>query len=58
MIKIAKKEAKENKVRITVQRSFGTQNLMEIYSDYVAKQIRKTVRSKGGDKTVNEKKQK
>ena len=43
---------------ITVQRSFGTQNLMEIYTDYVAKQIRKAVRSEGGDKTVNEKKQK
>ena len=45
-------------MRITVQRSFGTHNLMEIYSDYVAKQIRKTVRSEGGDKKVNEKKQK
>ena len=31
---------------------------MEIYTDYVANQIRKTVRSEGGDKTVNEKKQK
>ena len=45
-------------MRIPVQRSFGTQNLMEIYTDYVAKQIRKAVRSEGGDKTVNEKKQK
>ena len=45
-------------MRITVQRSFGTQTLMEIYTDYVAKRIRKAVRSEGGDKTVNEKKQK
>ena len=31
---------------------------MEIYTDYVAKRIRKAVRSEGGDKTVNGKKQK
>ena len=41
---INKKEKNEERVKITVTRSFGTQNLFEIYSDYVAKKIRELLR--------------
>ncbi len=32
------------KIKIKVIRTFGTQNLCEIYSDYVAKQIREEIK--------------
>ena len=40
------KEINKNggKVKITVTQNFGTQNLIEIYSDYVAKKIRDLLR--------------
>ena len=37
-------------MKITVTRSFGTQDLIEIYSDYVARKIRDKVRKEGGQK--------
>lgn len=43
-VTISEKEKNEGRVKITVTRSFGTQNLMEIYSDYVAKKIRELLR--------------
>ena len=33
------KENKKSKVKIIIERTFGTDNLMEIYADYVAKNI-------------------
>lgn len=39
-----KNKDKESKVKIVVTRSFGTQNLLEIYADYVAKKIRELLR--------------
>ena len=44
IVTINKKEKNEGRVKITVTRSFGTQNLLEIYSDYVAKKIRELLR--------------
>ena len=43
-LRINKKENTEGRVKITVTRSFGSQNLLEIYSDYVAKKIRELLR--------------
>ena len=43
-----KKEEGTIKTVINVTRTFGTQTLMEIYSDYVANQIRDTLRSQSG----------
>lgn len=43
-----KKEERAVKTVINVTRSFGTQPLMEIYSDYVANQIRDTLRFQSG----------
>ncbi len=39
-----KKDKKEEKIIIKVTESFGSQDLTEIYSDYVAKQIRDSIR--------------
>ncbi len=33
------------KTKILISRTFGTQNLHEIYSDYVARRIRETARN-------------
>ena len=44
-----KKEVK-CKTKIKVKRTFGTQCLSEIYSEYVAKQIRKTVKGQNEKK--------
>ena len=43
-VTISEKEKNEGRVKITVTRSFGSQNLLEIYSDYVAKKIRELLR--------------
>ena len=43
-VTINEKEKNEGRVKITVTRSFGSQNLLEIYSDYVAKKIRELLR--------------
>lgn len=43
-LRINKKENTEGRVKITVTRSFGTQNLLEIYADYVAKKIKDLLR--------------
>lgn len=50
-----KKEEKAGKVNITVTRSFGTQNLLDLYADYVAKKIRETLRLEDGGKKNEEK---
>lgn len=47
-LKINEKDG--GRVKITVTRSFGTQNLIEIYSDYVAKKIRELLRQERGKK--------
>ena len=44
------KEKNEGRVKISVTRNFGTQNLMEIYSDYVAKKIRELLRQERKNK--------
>ena len=44
-----KNNDKESRVKIIVSRSFGTQNIIEIYSDYVAKKIRDKIRIKKED---------
>ena len=41
---------KENKVKITVSRTFGTHNLLELYADYVAKKIKDILRKERGKK--------
>ena len=41
---------KENKVKTTVSRSFGTHNLLELYADYVAKKIKDILRKERGKK--------
>lgn len=38
------------KTKIRVKRTFGTECLSEIYSEYVAKQIRKTVKGQNESK--------
>ena len=43
-----KNTGKNNKVEIVVTRSFGTQNLLEIYADYVAKKIKDLLRQERG----------
>lgn len=53
-VNINNKEEKTGKVKITVTRSFGTQNLMEIYTDYVVKKIREILRSEDGGKKNDE----
>ncbi|MBO5213139.1 MAG: hypothetical protein J6B60_06320 [Clostridia bacterium] len=47
---INKKEKNEGRVKITVTRCFGTENLIEIYSDYVAKKIRELLHLKRENK--------
>ncbi len=47
-LRINKKENTEGRVKITVTRSFGTQNLLEIYADYVAKKIKDLLRQERG----------
>ena len=47
-LKIKEKEKNEGRVKITVTRSFGTQNLLEIYADYVAKKIKTLLRQEKG----------
>ena len=37
-------------MKITVKQGFGSQDLIEIYSDYVAKKIRDMVRREDGQK--------
>ena len=49
-VTINEKEKNEGRVKITVTRSFGTQNLMDIYSDYVAKKIKEILRKERGKK--------
>ncbi len=39
-----KNTGKNNKVEIVVTRSFGSQNLLNIYADYVAKKIKDLLR--------------
>ena len=41
---------KENKVKITVSRTFGAHNLLELYADYVAKKIKDILRKERGKK--------
>ena len=43
-VTINEKGKKGGRVRIVVTRTFGNQNLIEIYSDYVAKKIRELLR--------------
>lgn len=43
-VTINEKEKKGGRVRIVVTRTFGNQNLIEIYSDYVAKKIKELLR--------------
>ena len=47
-LRINKKENTEGRVKITVTRSFGTQNLLEIYANYVAKKIKDLLRKERG----------
>jgi len=47
-LRINKKENTEGRVKITVTRNFGTQNLLEIYADYVAKKIKDLLRQERG----------
>ena len=44
MSKNIKNKEKEFKVKFIVSRTFGKQNLFEIYSDYVAKKIKNILR--------------
>lgn len=43
-VTINEKGKKGGRVRIVVTRTFGNQNLIEIYSDYVAKKIKELLR--------------
>ena len=43
-VTIKEKGKKGGRVKITVTRTFGNQNLIEIYSDYVAKKIKELLR--------------
>lgn len=43
-VTINEKGKKGGRVKIAVTRTFGNQNLIEIYSDYVAKKIKELLR--------------
>ena len=43
MIYSIKENAKIERVELVVTRTFGTQNLLELYTDYVSKRIRDTL---------------
>ena len=53
-VSINEKDKNGGRVKITVTQSFGTQNLIEIYSDYAAKKIRDTVRAEDEQKNIGE----
>lgn len=48
-VNIENKE-KANNVKITISRTFGTHNLLEVYADYVAKKIKDNLRKERGKK--------
>ena len=41
---------KSNKVKITISRTFGTHNFLEVYANYVAKKIKDILRKERGKK--------
>jgi hypothetical protein len=45
-----KTKGKDSKVKMVITRSFGTQNLLELYADYVAKKIKDMLRLERGKK--------
>ena len=47
-VTIKKKGKNNGRVKIIVTRTFGTQNLIEVYSDYVAKKIKELLRQERG----------
>ena len=50
MSKNIKNKEKEFKVKFIISRTFGKQNLLEIYSDYVAKKIKNILRQERAKK--------
>ena len=47
-VTIKKKGKNNGRVKIIVTRTFGTQTLIEVYSDYVAKKIKELLRQERG----------
>lgn len=46
---------KEPRIKIVISRSFGNLNILEVYSDYVAKKIRDKIRDKREEDEKNKK---
>lgn len=46
---------KEPRIKIVISRSFGTQNILEVYSEYVAKKIRDKIREMREEDEKNKK---
>ncbi len=42
-----------SKVKIKVNRTFGSQNIIDVYSDYVANKIQQDIRSREAEKVFN-----